>query len=399
MRPTAARSARRRPAGADAGRQTLQVERLAQAGPQFLAQGVFVLEFGHGVEAGVDGAALGQRGDDPFLQQAGAHRRRGPVHHRQQRAGPAAVAQRPRQFEAAARHLVEEEKAVADPRAQFREMSEIRFQGLAQVQQQRPGRGDARLMVVEAEAGQGGDAEVVREGGAGRVGVEGPVRPRRDGQVGQQLAQPRQQRPGLGRRPRRVGVQHLGRGEAAQLVGEFFTRNVRGVELAGGQVHPGGAGRPLAVAGRQRDEIIGPLRVEQRIFGEGARRDDAGDLALDQPLGQRGVLDLVADGDAMAGVQQPGEINFEVLRAEARHRDRLLAAGQRQAEDARADDGVVVEEFVEAAVLEEEQHPRMALLRLLVLLHHVLRHKSVFSGQHSTCPDVQRTTVDPRSDR
>ena len=52
-------------------------------------------------------------------KQAGAHRRHGPVHHRQQRAGPAAVAQRPRQFQAAARHLVEEEKAVADPRPQF----------------------------------------------------------------------------------------------------------------------------------------------------------------------------------------------------------------------------------------------------------------------------------------
>ena len=66
------------------------------------------------------------------------------------------------------------------------------------------------------------------------------------------------------------------------------------------------------------DKVIGPVRVQHVVFGEGAGRDDAGDLALDQPLGQSGIFHLIADGDAMAGVQQFAEIGVEVLMAESR---------------------------------------------------------------------------------
>ena len=45
----------------------MQIETFAQAGAQFLAQGVFFFQFGHGVEARVDGRMVGQRRDDPFL--------------------------------------------------------------------------------------------------------------------------------------------------------------------------------------------------------------------------------------------------------------------------------------------------------------------------------------------
>ena len=136
--------------------------------PQFLAQGVFLLQLGDGVEPGLDGGAVGQRRDDPLLQQPRAHRRRRAVQDRQQRAGPAAVAQGARQFQAAARHLVEEQKAVAGARPQAREMSEVRLERFLQVEQQRPGGGQARLIVVEAEAGQRGDAEVTATGRRGR---------------------------------------------------------------------------------------------------------------------------------------------------------------------------------------------------------------------------------------
>ena len=62
--------ARRRPAGADAGRQPLQVEGLAERLAQVLPQGVLVEQLGDGVEAGVDGRPLGQRREEPFLQAA-----------------------------------------------------------------------------------------------------------------------------------------------------------------------------------------------------------------------------------------------------------------------------------------------------------------------------------------
>ena len=49
--------------------------------------------------------------------------------------------------------------------------------------------------------------------------------------------------------------------------------------------------------------MVGPARIEQVVLGDGAGRDDAGDFAADQALGLGRVLDLVADGDAMAGLR------------------------------------------------------------------------------------------------
>ena len=53
----------------------------------------------------------------------------------------------------------------------------------------------------------------------------------------------------------------------------------------------------------------------------------------DQALGLPSLLDLVADGDAVAGAQQLVQVVFELMVREARHRHGLVAAGQRQAQD------------------------------------------------------------------
>jgi len=68
---------------------------------------MLVAQFADGVEAGVDGGALGQGRDDPLLQEACAHRRDGAVEHGQERAVADAVAQGARQLQAAARHFVQ----------------------------------------------------------------------------------------------------------------------------------------------------------------------------------------------------------------------------------------------------------------------------------------------------
>jgi hypothetical protein len=49
-----------------------------------------------------------------------------------------------------------------------------------------------------------------------------------------------------------------------------------------------------------RDEVVGPLRIEEVFLRQRAGRHDAGNLAADEPLGGGGVLDLIADGDAVA---------------------------------------------------------------------------------------------------
>ena len=59
---------------------------------------------------------------------------------------------------------------------------------------------------------------------------------------------------------------------------------------------------------------------------------------------------------------------------EAGHRDGLVAAGQRQAEHAGGELGVVVEQLVEVAHAEQQEHAGMAFLGLPVLLHHRSGH-------------------------
>jgi hypothetical protein len=61
---------------------------------------------------------------------------------------------------------------------------------------------------------------------------------------------------------------------------------------------------------------------------------------------------------------------FELDDRHAGHGDLAVAFGEGEAEDAVGEDGVVFEEFVELAVAEEDDHPRMRGLRVVVLLHH-----------------------------
>ena len=54
---------------------------------------------------------------------------------------------------------------------------------------------------------------------------------------------------------------------------------------------------------RQGGEVVRLPRIEQVVFRERARRDDSRDFALDQALGERRILHLVADGDTVSGLK------------------------------------------------------------------------------------------------
>ncbi len=101
---------RRRPAGADARREPLQVGAGFEQLAQFAAEPVVLQQLLDGVEPGVDRGDVGERREHPVVQEPRAHRRDGAVEDREQRAVALAVAQRARQFEAAARHLVERQQ-------------------------------------------------------------------------------------------------------------------------------------------------------------------------------------------------------------------------------------------------------------------------------------------------
>ncbi len=87
------------------------------------------------------------------------------------------------------------------------------------------------------------------------------------------------------------------------------------------------------MSGCQGREEIGPSRIQHVVFGEGAGGDDAGDFAANQSFGKGGVFDLVANGDALARVEQFPQIGVEVLMAKAGHRDDFVATGERQANE------------------------------------------------------------------
>src|SRR4029079_2010379 len=80
-------------------------------------------------------------------------------------------------------------------------------------------------------------------------------------------------------------------------------------ELAGGDVDPGDGEdlARLAATARPRhgSEIIVAATVEERLLGDGAWRDETNDIAADHRLVAAllrlgGILELLADGDAMA---------------------------------------------------------------------------------------------------
>ena len=68
--------------------------------------------------------------------------------------------------------------------------------------------------------------------------------------------------------------------------------------------------RPLAVArgGAIGREIVARARIEQRVVGHRAGRDDARHFALHEPLGLLRVLHLLADRGAIAGGDQLAEV-------------------------------------------------------------------------------------------
>src|SRR5690606_19927024 len=97
----------------------------------------------------------------------------------------------------------------------------------------------------------------------------------------------------------------------------------------GGDVDGGEAVGVAVLAGAaagERDEEVGPRRVEQAVLGDRAGRDEAHDAALHDGLAAAllrlgGVLGLLADGDAVAGGDEALQIVFGALHRHAAHGD------------------------------------------------------------------------------
>jgi hypothetical protein len=82
---------------------------------------------------------------------------------------------------------------------------------------------------------------------------------------------------------------------------------------------------------------------------------------------------LLANGGAVAGRDDFGEVRIELMVREAGHGHRVVAfvaAGEREAQHACSGPRVVEEQLVEIAHAEEQQGIAAGALGLMILLHH-----------------------------
>ena len=150
------------------------------------------------------------------------------------------------------------------------------------------------------------------------------------------------------------------------LSGQFAAAEVQGGQAVARQT---GAG-----AGRDADQQAFPGLFQQRLLGDGSRRDDALHPPFHRALALRGIADLLADGHRDAERHQFGEIAVDRVMRHPGHGNgrprRLPARRQRDIEQFRGPPGVGVEEFVEVSHAVEQEVFRVLRLDAQVLLHH-----------------------------
>ena len=132
-------------------------------------------------------------------------------------------------------------------------------------------------------------------------------------------------------------------------------------------------------AARNGEQTIGADGIEQKLLGDSARRHQAHHLAANHGFaaalaGLGRVLDLLADGDAVALADQPVQIILGALDRHAAHGDihPLMLAALRQDNGKRAggDLGVFKKQFVEIAHPVEQERAWICNFDRVILRHH-----------------------------
>ena len=274
----------------------LHIADLPQAADQLAAQHTLAHQLLHRAEAAADLHGAQQRTLDPGAQQAAAHGRFRLVEHPEEAAALFAGAEVFRQLQVAARGVVQLHVVVVTQQLQPPDMAEVALLRLVQVGQQRPGRAHGRRRLAEAERVRALHAKLLAHARGCRH-VFKPVAARLNqtaealGEEGADVVIFR----------RRVGAHGLARSEAAELVEDMahgVGRIVRGAEFPRREVAERRAAGLRAEI--HRAEVVRFVLLEHGRGRDCAGRDDADHVAVDQPLGQRGVFQLLADGHLVA---------------------------------------------------------------------------------------------------
>ena len=317
------------------------------------------------------GSGQGRR--QPLGEQAAAWRGDGLVDRRQQRPFPRAR-QGSREFEIGSRRGIDVHPRVArEPAWQVQGRTRGKL-GALDIENRDGGGGDLGAG-QGAQSLQGGEPEIILDAARRAFALSRLAAKRRYGQ----LRLPREPCEAW-HREKRLRGDDFGRLKAGDL----------GLEgrLAGSGDDKGprrniDARKPKDVvrrsAARDGEQTIGADGIEQKLLGDGAGRHQAHHLAADHgfapALARLGrVLDLLADGDAVALADQPVQIILGALDRHAAHGDihalMLAALRQDNGERAGGDLGVFKKQFVEIAHAVEEERARIRRLDRVILRHH-----------------------------
>ena len=356
--------ARAAPADGDAAERAADVGQGAQRGAQLVAQARIVMEKLDEAQPRLDRGQVHQRGGQVLPQQPRARARDRPVD-RAEQAARARAARGGDDFQAFPRRRVDRDMRAARLAQRRREEGQCPLARMVEIGDE-PAHGGEFAAAELAEAVQRRDPEQALErvlrAAAGESGaIKGvsarDVERRSFGHHGFAGPQPR------------------------QFGGQIGQRACQRFETASGDIGGGDAdfARFLAPDLRQRHQHIVAPRIEQRFFGQRAGGDVADDVARHQRLaaarlGLRGRFGLFGDGDAVAALDEAGEIGFGAVHGHAAHRNgraiMFAAAGERDVERRRGQFGVVEEKFEEIAHPVEEQAIARLGLERQILRHH-----------------------------
>ncbi len=326
-------------------------------------------QFADGVEALFDFRALHGGPQQALAEQAAAHAGQGLIEHAEHgglRVHAAGIGGEERldQFEVAHGDGVEHHGIGAIVVGGAVEMIERGALRVAQVVEDGSGGADGGGTVGEAAAIEREQLEMIAQGAVGVVEREDPVFEfgAHEAQAGAIFA---------GEERQVAGEEDFARAEVFEGTGDFLGFHFGDAEFAGGDIDVGDGGA-RAGAADGGEEVVLARAHEVGIHG-GAGRDDARDFAAHQFLGELGVLHLIADGDAVALLDEARDVAFGGVEGDAAHGDGvalfLIARGEGDFEFARGGHGVFEEELVKIAEAKHEQGIGHLLLDAVVLPH------------------------------
>ena len=322
-----------------------------------LAEEVF-----HYIQPFVNRLHVLQREYQPAFQQAGTHRADGLVYHIQQTT--TAVVHRPHQLQAAHCELIQTDVLILLDACQRSDMPYLRMLRHDEVLQDSSRSDDTVLEMLHTETFQVLHLEMLQQLLAGGSLGKHPVVQLESEELAAEVPFEHQ--------PLATLEKHLFGGKVVQQLVHIVERAFRRQKFARRYVQESHTAGTLAeVYGSQK--VV--LPVVQHIVVDGdSRRHQLRDAPLYEFLCQLRVLQLVADGHALAGTYQLGQIGVECMMRKARHFDGFPLAvgtfGQGNTEDFGRDDGIGGIGFIEVTTTKQHDSIGMLCLQVEELFHH-----------------------------